>query len=181
MLSSRAAILTPSPMRSPSASSTTSPRWMPRRNSMRFSGGRPALRSSIAGLHFDRAAHGVDDAAKLDDPTVAGALDDAAVIHGDGRIDQIAAERPKARQRPVLVRAGEPAIADDIRDQDRRELPGLAHGASAEASSPVAGGMGMAALPCCTGRGVEAGVQSRVSTGRSIHAPLRITRSAREK
>ena len=36
-------------------------------------------------LHFDGAAHGVDDAAELDDAAVAGALDDAAVMHGDGR------------------------------------------------------------------------------------------------
>ena len=48
MLSSRAAILTPSPIRSPSLSSTTSPRWMPIRNSMRLSGATPALRSTIA-------------------------------------------------------------------------------------------------------------------------------------
>ena len=41
----RAAMLTLSPIRSPSLSSTTSPRWMPTRNSMRRSGGRPALRS----------------------------------------------------------------------------------------------------------------------------------------
>jgi hypothetical protein len=41
-------MLTPSPIRSPSLSSTTSPRWMPMRNSMRRSGGRPALRSMIA-------------------------------------------------------------------------------------------------------------------------------------
>src|SRR5271166_3074382 len=48
MPSSRAAIFTPSPIRSPSASSTTSPRWMPIRNSMRLSGATPALRSTIA-------------------------------------------------------------------------------------------------------------------------------------
>ena len=36
-------------------------------------------------LNFDRAAHGVDDAAELDDRAVAGALDDAPVMHGDGR------------------------------------------------------------------------------------------------
>ena len=40
-------MLTPSPIRSPSVSSTTSPRWTPTRNSMRRSGGRPALRSSM--------------------------------------------------------------------------------------------------------------------------------------
>ena len=36
-------------------------------------------------LHFDRAAHGVDDAAELDQAAVAGALDDASVMRGDGR------------------------------------------------------------------------------------------------
>ena len=32
-------------------------------------------------LHFDRAAHGVDDAAEFDDRAVAGALDDPPVVH----------------------------------------------------------------------------------------------------
>ena len=86
-----------------------------------------------AGLHFDRAAHGVDHAAELDEAAVAGALDDAAVMQGDGRIDQVAAQRPEPRQRAILVRAREPAIADDVRNQDRRNLPGLAHGASSGA------------------------------------------------
>src|SRR5271166_3122413 len=44
--SSRAAILTPSPIRSPSASSTTSPRWMPVRIFMRLSGASVWLRSA---------------------------------------------------------------------------------------------------------------------------------------
>src|SRR5271166_3696386 len=43
-------------------------------------------------LHLDRAAHRVDHAAELDDAAVAGALDDAPVVGGDGRIDEIAAE-----------------------------------------------------------------------------------------
>ena len=47
MPSNRAAMFTPSPIRSPSLSSTTSPTCMPTRNSMRRSGGRPALRSTI--------------------------------------------------------------------------------------------------------------------------------------
>ena len=33
-------------------------------------------------LNFHRAAHGVDDAAELDESAVAGALDDAAVMYG---------------------------------------------------------------------------------------------------
>ena len=80
-------------------------------------------------LHFDRAAHRVDDAAELDEAAVAGALDDAPVMRGDGGIDQIAAQRPQPRQRAILVRAREPAVADDVGDQDRRNLPGFGHGA----------------------------------------------------
>ena len=81
-------------------------------------------------LDFNRAAHGVDDAAELDDRAIAGALDDAPVMHGDRRIDQVAAKGPQPRKRPILVGAGEPAVADDIGDQDRCKFPGLAHLAS---------------------------------------------------
>ena len=42
-------------------------------------------------LYFECAAHGVDHAAELDHAAVAGALDDAAVMHGDCGINQIAA------------------------------------------------------------------------------------------
>ena len=68
---------------------------MPTRNSMRRSGGSPALRSTMPVLNLDRAAHGIDHAAELDDAAVARALDDASVVHGDGRIDQ--AQRPEPR------------------------------------------------------------------------------------
>ena len=80
-------------------------------------------------LHFDGAAHRVDDAAKLDESAVAGALDDAPVMGGDGGIDQVASQPSEPRQSAILVRAGEPAVADDVRDQDRRNFPGVAHGA----------------------------------------------------
>ena len=78
-------------------------------------------------LHLDRAAHGVHHAAELDDGAVAGALDDAAVMSGDGGVDDVAAEAPQARERAILVRAGEPAVADHIGDQDCRKFAGLAH------------------------------------------------------
>jgi hypothetical protein len=42
-------------------------------------------------LHFNRAAHGVNHTAELDDAAVAGALNDAPVMGVDGWIDQIAA------------------------------------------------------------------------------------------
>ena len=80
-------------------------------------------------LHFDRAAHRVDHAAELDDAAVAGALDDAPMMGVDGGIDQIAAQAPQPRQRAILVRAGEPAVADNIRDQDRRDFTRSPHGA----------------------------------------------------
>ena len=57
-------------------------------------------------------------------------LDDAAVMHGDGGINQVASERPQPRQNPVLVGSGEPRIADDTGHQDRGQFSGLAYGAT---------------------------------------------------
>jgi hypothetical protein len=78
-------------------------------------------------LNFHRAAHGVDDATELNESAVAGALDDAAVMHRDGRIDQVAAKRPQPRQCPILIGACQSAESDYVRRQDRRKLPGLGH------------------------------------------------------
>ena len=130
MPSSRAAILTPSPIRSPSLSSTTSPRWMPIRNSMRLSGATPALRSTIA-LWTSMAQLTASTTLRNSMmAAVAGALDDAPMMHGDGRIDQVASERPQPRQNAILVGSGEPRIADHVGHQDRREFSGFAHGAT---------------------------------------------------
>ena len=79
-------------------------------------------------LHLDGAAHRVHHAAELDDASVAGALNYAAVMHGDGRIDQVASECPEPRQSAILVGASEPAVSDHIRRQYRHEFPGLVHG-----------------------------------------------------
>ena len=78
-------------------------------------------------LNLDRATDGVDHAAEFDEAAVAGALDDAAVMSGDGGIDEVAAEATKPRKSSVFVAPGEPAVADNIGDQDRREFSGLAH------------------------------------------------------
>ncbi len=78
-------------------------------------------------LHFDRAAHGVDDAAEFDQRPVAGALHHAPVVHCDRRVDEIAAQRPEPREGAVLVRAGQPAEADDVRSQDSGQFPALGH------------------------------------------------------
>jgi hypothetical protein len=78
-------------------------------------------------LHLDGAAHGVDHAAELDETAVAGALDYAPVMHGDGRIDQITAQRPQPRQSAIFIGAGEAAEADHICCQYCREFAGLGH------------------------------------------------------
>ena len=70
-------------------------------------------------LHFDRAAHRVDYAAELDDEPVAGAFEYASVVDFDRRIDEIAAQRPKPRERALFVGAGEAAVADDVGGEDR--------------------------------------------------------------
>ena len=53
-------------------------------------------------------------------------------------INQIAAQRPQSRQSAILIRAGEPAVADHIRRKDRREFPGLGHGVPSGHNSRLA-------------------------------------------
>jgi hypothetical protein len=77
-------------------------------------------------LDFNGAIHCVDDAANFDDAAIPGALDDAAVMHRDGRVDEIAALYEPCED-AIFVCPGQATIADDIGHQDRRELPGLAH------------------------------------------------------
>ena len=57
-----------------------------------------------AALHFDRAAHRLDHAAELDENSVPGALDDAAVMGGDCGVDQVAAQPAQPRERAILCR-----------------------------------------------------------------------------
>ena len=87
---------------------------------------RIALQHAV--LHLNGATHSVDYAAKLYKGSVAGTLDYAPVMHRDSRIDQIAPERPKPRQRAIFVGPSEPTVADYIRRQNCREFPGLDHG-----------------------------------------------------
>ena len=75
-----------------------------------------------AGLHFDGAAHRVDDATELDETAIASALDYAAMMRGDGGVDQIAAQPPQPDRYEPRLRCGEPAVADNIGDQDRNNL-----------------------------------------------------------
>ena len=54
-------------------------------------------------LHLDRAAYSIDDARELHQQAVAGGLDDAAVVFGDFRINELGAERFEALERAFLV------------------------------------------------------------------------------
>ena len=78
-------------------------------------------------LHLDGAANGIDHASELYEDAVAGSLDDTAVMQGDGRVDQIAAERAQPRKRPLLVGSGKLAVSGYVRRENCRELPGLGH------------------------------------------------------
>jgi DNA invertase Pin-like site-specific DNA recombinase len=42
-------------------------------------------------------------------------------MHRDGRIDQVAAKGPKAREDSILIRTRKPRVADHVGDQDRVE------------------------------------------------------------
>jgi len=81
-------------------------------------------------LDFNGAVHCVDNTPELDNCAVPGALDDPAMMHGDGRIDQVASERPEPGENPVLIGSGQSRIADHVGHQDRNQFPGLAHGAT---------------------------------------------------
>jgi hypothetical protein len=81
-------------------------------------------------LDFNSAVHCVDDTPELDNCAIAGALDDAAMVHGDCGVNQIASERAQSRQRSIFVGSGEPRIADHVGHQDRGQFSSLAHGAT---------------------------------------------------
>src|SRR5271157_4021495 len=113
-----------------SPSTITSPRLMPMRSSMRLSAATPVFRSGIACCTRDRAAHRIDDAREFHQETVAGSLDDAALVLGDLRIEELVAQRFEAFEGAFLVRPHQPRMAGDIGGQDRGEAAGLAHVAS---------------------------------------------------
>src|SRR5262249_16861877 len=88
---------------------------------------KPRIALQHAVLHFHGATHSVDHAAKLDKGSVAGTLNHAPVMHRDGRVDEITSERPKPRQRAILVGSREPTVADYIGGENCRDFPCLGH------------------------------------------------------
>ena len=128
-------------------------------------------------LDFNGAVHCVDDTAELDDAAVAGALDDAPVVHGDGRDRSGRCGAPAAapesgprrlRQAANSRRRRTPRSPPVFGSRPRRYAaatvsavsgrPGKASGGhrkDARGMSII--GLSMAALPCCTEEDVEAG------------------------
>ena len=104
----------------------------------------------------EREVHCVDNTPKLDNSTVARALNDAPVVYGDCGIDQVAPKGAKPSENSILVRARKPGVADNVCHQDRGQFPGLAHGTSAEGRSPVARDLSMVRFHAALGAGVEA-------------------------
>jgi hypothetical protein len=56
-------------------------------------------------LDFDGAAHRIDNAPKLYDASIPGALNNASVMHCDGGVDQVAPKGPKPCEDAIFVRA----------------------------------------------------------------------------
>ena len=52
---------------------------------------------------------------EFNESPVAGALHHAPVMYGDSRINEVASQCPQPRKGAILVRAGQPAVADHIR------------------------------------------------------------------
>jgi hypothetical protein len=95
---------------------------MPMRKSMRRSDGNGALLLAIAAC--TSAAHlsaSMTLANSTSNPSPVVLTDDAALMAGDLRIDQLDAERPEPAERVFLVGLDQPRIAGHIAGKDRRE------------------------------------------------------------
>jgi hypothetical protein len=78
-------------------------------------------------LHLDRTADRVDDPGKFHQHAVAGGLDDAAVVLGDFRIEELAAQGFEAFVRALLIGAHQSRIAGDIGGENCSEAADRRH------------------------------------------------------
>jgi hypothetical protein len=74
-------------------------------------------------LHIHRAAGSINDTAKLDQYSVAGTLDDPAVVLGDRRLQELPPVSVEPGEGPLLVGTHEPAIASHIGCQNGGKPP----------------------------------------------------------
>ncbi len=71
-------------------------------------GGHTGVAPGHLALHLDGAAQPIHHTAELDEQPVAGGLDDAALVLGDFRIEELAAQRLEAFEGAALVGADQP-------------------------------------------------------------------------
>jgi hypothetical protein len=95
--SSRAAILTPSPYQIAVALLDDIAKMDADAELDAPIGWQPGVSLDHTVLHLDGAPHSLDHAAKLNERTVTRTLDNSTMMHCDGRIDQVAAQRPQPR------------------------------------------------------------------------------------
>ena len=86
-------------------------------------GGHSTLLLRHALLHGDRAGHRIDHRAELRERAIAHQLDDAAMMLGQERIDDLAPQGFQGGKRPGFVHFHEMGVPDDIRRQDRHQPP----------------------------------------------------------
>lgn len=73
-------------------------------------------------LKADRALHRIDDAAEFGQQAIAHQLENAAVMLGNLRLEQLLPMSAKALKRPRLVLLHEPAVAHDVGGQNGRKF-----------------------------------------------------------
>lgn len=100
--SSRAAMLTPSPIRSPSLLDDIAKMDTDTKLHAAL-GWKASVPLYHTVLHLDGASDSIDDASELDENAIARAFDDTSVVQRDSRIEQITTESTQPRKRPLLV------------------------------------------------------------------------------
>ena len=91
-----------------------------------LSSGRPALRSAKP-LRTSRAQRTASTTLRNSTIAVAGPLDHASVVARNRRVEEVTAQRPESGERALLVSPSQPAIADDVGNQNGCKFAGLTH------------------------------------------------------
>ncbi|MEJ2435649.1 MAG: hypothetical protein P8Y53_21820 [Pseudolabrys sp.] len=74
-------------------------------------------------MDVEGTAHGIDRAGEFGQHAVAGGLENAALMLGDFRIDNLAPAVLQRRQRALLVGAHQPTVADHVSRKNGRQPP----------------------------------------------------------
>ena len=78
-------------------------------------------------MYLGGAAHRVDDVGEFHQHSVVSGLDDAAVMLGDLRVNQLPAVRLEAFEHALLIRPHHARIARHVGGEDRGETAGRGH------------------------------------------------------